>query len=300
MDLKQDGEELLKVHSQLHDLLIMIPDKREIIYHKDYKKGYRIGKPRFKNPKYNWPSDLLKTLHDHLQNVWNFFEKYSYWFDDTILPLIHYKERRLSKKSIIYLLEEDIWKTDEIFGDYLIEQNQDETIISYFRRDRKIKKFTLKTLEDPKIKEWICRDAVKQIKDQFEFLWTKLETEIKVCVEEKFHWQPKLIITSDYLKNQLKITKKNSKNWPEAALLSLGRIIEIWLRIALGKKEEISLRDIDILREAEICGIINKHGRRLLSKIRRHYNGVKHKIYYKIDKDLISNLIEEFSNSVII
>ena len=54
----------------------------------------------------------------------------------------------------------------------------------------------------------------------------------------------------------------------------------------------------DIIRFAEVDGIITKHELKLLNKIRKNYNDIKHKLYYPIDKKVIFNLIEEFSKNM--
>ena len=144
MDIKLEGKTLLDNHNMLYEQLIKIPEKREIIYIEEMEGGVKVGKPRFKNPKYQWSMSLLVDVRDQLQNIWNFFDRYSYWFDDTLIPLLNTDERRMSKKSIIFLLEEDVWRTDEVYGKYLIEESQNGIIISYSRRERKMKQITLK------------------------------------------------------------------------------------------------------------------------------------------------------------
>ena len=76
-------------------------------------------------------------------------------------------------------------------------------------------------------------------------------------------------------------TKEIVENWPEAALLNLGRICEMWLLIMLDK--ESSGFNEDSLKLAERNNIIDKDEFKFLKKIRRNYNDLKHKRYYKID-----------------
>jgi len=116
MDIKSEGGKLLSIHSKLYSTLIKIPDKREIEFREEFEDGKWFGKPRFKKPKYQWDQLLFKELRNHLQDVWNFFDKYNYWLDETILPLIDSKSRRVSPKSIIFLLENDIWNTTDVYG----------------------------------------------------------------------------------------------------------------------------------------------------------------------------------------
>jgi len=248
----------------------------------------------FKNPKYQWSKNLLVDLRDHLQQIWNFFDKYSYWFDDTLIPLLDTNERRVSKKSIIFLLEEDVWSTDEVYGKYLIEKREDVISISYSRRDRKLQQITLKTTEKSDIEEWICKDAIQQIKTQFEFLCNKLETEIQACIEEIYHKPPKFTLEPDYLKEQLDKTIEISEKWAETGLLNLGRIMEHWLLNKLGIKSAPFYSDL--IRDAEIAGLIDKNEVKLLRSIRSNYNGLKHKTYYKIDIEDVKLMVKSFSN----
>ena len=219
MDIKSEGQALLRSHNELYEKLFEIPKNRKMIYIEEIEKSFKIGKPRFKKPKYQWSKNILVSLRNHLQTIWKFFNKYSYWFDDTLIPLLETNERRASKKSIIFLLEEDVWNTDEIYGKYIIEESQDEISISYSRRNRKIKQIILKTKEKSKIREWICKDAIQQIQNQFNFLWKKLETEIQVCIEEIYHKPPKFTLEPNYLMDQLDKTKVISEQWAEAGLL---------------------------------------------------------------------------------
>ena len=294
MDIKSEGKKLLDNHKKLYEQLIKIPENREMIYIEEMEGSIKVGKPRFKTPKYQWTPSLLVDVRDHLQNIWNFFSKYSYWFDYTLVPLLNMDERRISKKSILFLLEEDVWCTDEVYGKYLIEETKDGTTISYSRRDRKMKQITLKPRDDSEIKDWISKDAINQIKNQFKFLWDKLETEIQVCINEMFHTQPKLSLKPDYLKNQLEKTISISEQWAEAGLLNLGRIMELWLLTSLGYERAPFFADL--IREAEIAEILDKHGVRLLKKVRTNYNNLKHNTNAKIEPEEIKAMIESFSN----
>jgi hypothetical protein len=292
-DILEDGNCLLKKHRILSENLIQIPETREIMFRIDIEENLNIGKPRFKNRYYSWPKDLLKDLRDHLEDIWNYFDKYSHWIDNSLMSLISYTKRKESKKSIIFLLEKDIWETTEVYGDYLIEKREDHSVVSYRRFDKKIISFAINTILDVEIEAWIRKDAIKQIKEQFYYLWTKIETEINICIEEKYHKEPKLLISSIYLIEQLKKTKEIVENWPEASLLNLGRICEMWLLILLDK--ESSGFNEDSLKLAERNNIIDKDEFKFIKKIRRNYNDLKHKRYYKVDKSLIFSFIIDFS-----
>ncbi|HEC41068.1 hypothetical protein LCGC14_0473900 [marine sediment metagenome] len=293
-DIIERGNKLLEDHSNLFNRLKYIPETREMTFQIINDGDLNIGKPRFKKRNFLWSVDLLAELRDHLEDVWNFFDTYSHWIDNSLFSLISYTKRRESKKSLIFLLEKDVWETSEVYGDYLIEKRDNHTIISYYRFNMKMKSFKIKVSEDSEIKAWILMDAVDQIINQFRYLWSKIETEIKTCINEKYHKEPKLLISSNYLKKQLEKTKEIADVMPEAALLNLGRICEMWLLIKLEK--DSSGFSEDSLKLAERNNIIDKDEFKFLKKVRRNYNDLKHKRYYIIKKSLIISLINEFSN----
>ena len=123
MDLKAEGQNFLKIHEELYSELLKIPSERELSFKLVEKDGLTVGQPRFMPRYYEWPTELKIKLRDHLQEVWNFFDKYSHWVDDSIMSILSYSKRSTSKKSIMFLLERDVWETDEVYGDYLIEKS---------------------------------------------------------------------------------------------------------------------------------------------------------------------------------
>jgi len=294
MQLKEEGQELLEAHEKLYTDLKEIPSSRELTFRVDIEENLRIGKPRFAKRYLQWPKELYGKLRDHLQDVWKFFDKYSHWVDSSLMALISYAKTMESKKSIIFLLEHDVWETNEVYGDYLIEKYEKHSKISHYRFSKKLLTFDLETVQDNSIEEWIRKDAIKQIEKQFNYLWSTIETEIKVCIEEKYHKEPKLLLSSHYLSEQLQKIKNIVEDWPEAALLNLGRICEMWVLIQL-KKDSSGFGE-DSLMLAERKNIISKDEFKFLKKIRRNYNDLKHKRYYSIDMSLITKFITDFSN----
>lgn len=292
MTIKSVGQALLKKHTGLFPKLIQIPEKREMKYQVVLDNGETIGKPRFKKKEYTWPKKLLIELRDHLQGLWNYFQLYSYWLDNAVLLLLDYRTRRASKKSVIFLLEMDVWNTDEVFGDYLINKRDDKTELYYTRFGQRFRKMVINSIEDDEIKDWICKDAVQQIQDQFSHLWNKLETELQACMEEKFRKPPKISVSLDYIREQIERIEEEIDEWPESALLNLGRCIEIWLIIEL----EIMVNNgLDFLiKEAEIKGLIDKHQFQLLMNIKNHYNQVKHYATYKVNNKTVHILYNDF------
>lgn len=292
MNIHSEGKQLLKKHASLYKQLIQIPERREIIYREKKDNNKLIGNPRFKEKEYNWLKQLLIELRDHLQNLWNYFELYSYWLDPSLLLLLDYRTRRASKKSLLFLLEMDVWQTDEVYGDYLIEKEKNKTKITYTRFNQRYREFILNTLDNKEIEDWICEDAVVQIQTQFTHLWDKLKKEVEVCMEEKFRKQPKITFSLNYIEDQVDKIENQVESWPESALLNLGRVLEIWLLIELKVKTNYG-QDF-LIKEAEVKNLIDKHQFKLLMNIKNQYNDLKHQATYKVDKKIVKTLFNDF------
>lgn len=292
MNIHSEGKVLLEKHTELSKKLVLIPENRKMTYREEYDNTNLIGKPRFKEKEYNWPKRLLIELRDHLQELWNYFKLYSYWLDSSLLLLLDYRSRRASKKSILFLLEMDLWQTDEVYGDYLIEKETSKTKIYYTRFGQKYNEKYIDTINEQEIERWICKDAIIQIQNQFTYLWDKLKIEIELCMEEKFRKQPKLTISLDYLKEQVDKINKEIDSWLESALLNLGRVLEVWLVIELKINKNYGLDFL--IREAEVRNLIDKHQLKLLMNIKKHYNDLKHQATYNADKKVVKTLFNNF------
>ena len=292
MTIQSEGKNLLERHASLYKKLIQIPEKREIIYREETDNYKVIGKPRFKEKEYNWPKQLLIEIRNHLQELWNYFELHSYWLNPSLLLLLDSRTRKASKKSIIFLFEMDVWQTDEVYGDYLIEKETYITKISYTRFEQKYREKLLNTIDNLEIENWICKDAVVQIQTQFTHLWDKLKKEVEVCMEEKYRKQPKITFSLNYIKDQLDIIEGYIDTWPESALLNLGRVLEIWLLIELKVKTNYGLDFL--IKEAELRNLIDNHQFKLLMNIKNNYNDLKHQATYRVDKKVVKTLFNDF------
>jgi len=294
MNIQKQGEQLLLHHEKFKTALLKIPLNREINYQEDLKESKRIGRPRFNPPLYQWDQGLLKELRNHLQNIWIFFENHSYWFDETIFPLIAFQERRDSKRSIIFLLTNDVWNTDEVYGDYLIEKLNNAYSVSYYRREKKIRTFSLKVKNKEELREWICTDARQQISNQFIYLWESLETEISMCMNEKYIRLPSTLPSTNSIKKQLINCEKVMAISAESAMMSLGRLAEHWLLIKLGK---LNKQPFDrLIRQAENEEILKeKEQYRLFRSIQKSYNAVKHQLGFQISNNRVLQMLEQFS-----
>ena len=263
-----------------------------MIFNEEKDGNVWFGKPRFIPPHYNFDASVLTEIKNHLQSIWDFFKVHSYWFDKTIYPLLAWDQRRAEKGSIIYLLENDVWATREVYGKYLIEVGETQTEISYYQFDNKYNKQIIDTIKTEEIKEYIIKDARSQIKKQFLYLWEKLELEILSCIKEDHTKIPRKSINSQYILEQLEICDKIVEKHSEMVLLNIGRLAEYILLIMLGKKHKgINENLINLAFNAHL---IDKNEEKMFNQIRRKYNALKHRLEYNLDMVML----EKFINSL--
>lgn len=70
-----------------------------------------------------------------------------------------------NKKSIIYLLENDVYNTDEVYGDYLVEKLQYYYEINYFRWNEKKQQLSNQNLSID-LERFVMNDVTLQIQSQ--------------------------------------------------------------------------------------------------------------------------------------
>jgi hypothetical protein len=290
------GQQLLANHQILYDLLVKIPRSRPIKYREEKMGEKWIAKPRFSPRIYQWDPTLLSKIKDHLQQIWDYFSTYSFWFDGSLYPLIAWDDRRCSKKSIIFLLERDVWETDEVFGDYLIEEKEGCMSLSYYRFDQKYKTHHTPLMDENERNEWVCMDAQNQIINQFVYLWERLAIEIQSCVNETFSKGVRILLNSDELKLRFAQIADFYPKYPEVALLSLGWIAEQCLLLLLDLPEK-GIYD-DLIRLAEVKEIISPKIGKFFRLVRGQYNKLKHKAYYRVDPQVLKAIIEQFRELV--
>ena len=296
MSLKFESESLLKEHNELFFELIKIPEEREITFHIDNDNGHQIAKPRFQPPLYNWPDNILTRFRNHLQHIWNFFETYSYWFDDMIKPLINYDNQRISKNSIMFLLQQDTNETDEVYGEYLIEKGLTDYSISYYKKNQKLQTFKPRVNSKEKVEEWICLDSRRQIIDRFSFLWNYIQTEIESCSIEDNTRLPDKLLTSRYIQEQNNKISAVIEQYPELGLLKLGRIAELYLVQIL--KLENRPYNINLAWKAKNEGLITNQQMKTFESIRKQCNSLKHRLDYSVNETIIEQLWKNFSNII--
>ena len=296
MSVKSIGEALLRDHNDLFFELIKIPEGRNMQFQIVEENGHQIGKPRFDPPVYSWPPDLLTRFRNHLQQIWYFFDSYAFWFDDTLVPLISFDERRINKYSMMFLLEQDVDQTDGIYGEYLIEKDASNYKICYFRKERKKQTFEPAITSHDALQTWICNNIRRQIIDQFTYLWNYIQDEIEVCMKEDYNKIPDKLLTLQYIKEQNNIISTIIEDYPELALLNLGRICELYLlhQLQLDKKSS----ELNLIWEAKNKDLLTNQQVRTFESIRKEYNALTHQLYYSINQENIAQLWKSFSTMI--
>ncbi len=289
---------LLKEHKYLEENLKDIPFQRKMTCQLIEKDGKIIGKPRFQPPVFKWDQQTYSRFVSYLRDARKFLDQRHYWYDNTIKDSLKADRGRDSKKSVIFLLERDVWCTDEVYGDYLIEYEEEYTIISYFRRNERRRTFRVKLRDTKELQEWLMDDARRQISRQFQFLWDAIRLDLETCEElEPQKTNTKEFITQE-LYNQFLSAKEEFDKNPILGFLGIGRIAELWVRERLPREQRDS-RNRSPRREALNLGLISKDQYKLLNEIATNYNQLKHRLDFNPElprnKKKLKRLILNFS-----
>ena len=173
-----------KLH-EIHKDLKEIPTKRKIVVTKEKSEFFPtsiIYKPRFIPSFKKINRKLRKILVSIFDRMNIILKPYS---PDNFVNLKNIIDLdRNNKKSLIFLIENDTYKTDEVFGDYLVERKQEFFEINYIRREIKRKTLPNKSL-NVDLNQLIQDDMILQIQNQFDYMWEIIEEEIERC-EENF------------------------------------------------------------------------------------------------------------------
>ena len=137
-----------------------------------------IYRPRFNPKNKSVPQQLKLEFIQLIDDINLFLKKYSPDEFVNLMDIIELSGE--NKKSILFLLEKDVYNTDEIYGDYLVEQLHDKYEINYYRRDEKKRKLPNQALSID-LKKFVINDVILQVQTQFNHLWSVLENEIKRC-----------------------------------------------------------------------------------------------------------------------
>ena len=139
-------KEIVKIWGQIKNKLLDFFNGRKLIYRENNVNGEKIGKPRFDPPKARLPVKLDNEL-------FNF----------------------LSKLSPIFLIENDVWCTDNVYGDYLIV-NENDISVFYYRRKKKRKEVYVNKKD---LKGSIISNTKKQMVTQLNYIWNYLRNKIE-------------------------------------------------------------------------------------------------------------------------
>ncbi|HEC37918.1 hypothetical protein LCGC14_0757120 [marine sediment metagenome] len=177
-------EKVLDIKSRLNDLkskTLLIPEGRqiEVISNQiENNPSILIYKPRFVTKEENIPQDIkseiIKIFDDLDYNLLEYSPN-SFEYIEKIKDL-----SPENKESLIFLLEKDIYATDKVYGEYLVETRNEEYKISYYRREKKVKNLPLKPTSID-LEDFIKNNAILQIQNQVEKLWKIIENEIDRC-----------------------------------------------------------------------------------------------------------------------
>lgn len=293
-------KEIKKESLQLKKNLREIPAQRNIICRieefRDIDSKF-IYKPRFdsqfklidKSLKYNF-NKLLADINYYLKE---------YSLDEFKNLKQIFKGDLYNKKSIIFLLENDVWATDEVYGDYLVEKFKDHYKIFYYRWERKIKQLENQDLMAD-ITKYTMKDAIIQIQTQCDKLWECLEVEIEKSLQnyESLKNRYAGFKNNITLEEMLKEGKKCLNINIFLSVFYIGYVLEHSLRLKLNKlKDHVGLGWLIYLSKRK--NILTKSEAKICNQIKDAYNKTKHKMDYRIKPERLSRLYDKFFNVLI-
>ncbi|MCP6719024.1 MAG: hypothetical protein KJI71_02185 [Patescibacteria group bacterium] len=291
----EKSKEIKKELFQLKKILKEIPAQRNIICRieefRDLDSKF-IYKPRF-IPQFKLIDKPLKShFNKLLADINNYLKEYS---PDEFKNLEHiFKGDLYNKKSITFLLENDVWATDEVYGDYLVEKFKDHYEVFYYRWKRKIKQLENQDLLT-EITNYIIKDAIIQMQTQFDKIWEYLDVEIKKSLQNyeslknRYASFKKDITLEEMLEEGKKILNINTF----LSTFYIGYVLEHLLRIKLNKlKDHMGLGWLIYLSKRK--NILTKFEAKICSKIKDAYNKTKHKMDYRVETERLSHLYDKF------
>ena len=291
----EKSKEIKKELLQLKKFLREIPAQRHIICRieefRDLDSKF-IYKPRF-NPQFKLVDKPLKSnFNKLLADINNYLKEYS---PDEFKNLEHiFKGDLYNKKSITFLLENDVWATDEVYGDYLVEKFKDHYEIFYYRWKRKIKQLENQDLL-PDITNYIMKDAIIQIQTQFDKIWECLEVEIEKSLQnyESLKNRYAGFKKNITLEEMLEVGKKYLNINIFLSVFYIGYVLEHLLRIKLNKlNDHVGLGWLIYFSKRK--NILTKSEAKICNKIKDAYNKTKHKMDYRVKPERLSRLYDKF------
>ncbi len=185
-DFQSNNSEIKGKLQEIHNELRDIPTKRKIVVTEEESMIFPssfVYRPRF-SPSFKKINrktrKILISLFDRMSIL---LKPYSTDNFVNLKDIIDIDKN--NKKSLIFLLENNTFKTDEVYGDYLVETKQIFFEISYIRRNKKRKTIPNQSL-NVDLDEAIKNDIIFQIQNQFDSIWQIIEEEIERC-EQNFN-----------------------------------------------------------------------------------------------------------------
>ncbi len=157
-----------------------------------------IYKPRFKLKESPIPQEIKTELIQIIDEINLYLRKSSPDNFNLLKDIIDLTSE--NKNSIVFLLEKDVYQTNRVYGDYLVEKYQDYFEINYLRWNEKKKKLPNQALSID-LEKFIKEDALAQVQNRFEELWNVLENEIGRCEN---HYNSKKALKNDIKLNLIK------------------------------------------------------------------------------------------------
>jgi len=212
---------------ELKNQLQEIPKNRKLVCTNEWIKSNPltyIYRPRFRPKEKPIPQEVKKKYLQIIDDINFNLKKYSPDNFTNIQDIIDFAPE--NKKSIVFLLEKDVYPTDEVYGDYLVEKHNDHYELYYHRWDEKKKKLPDQNLTID-LEYFINNDAINQIQNRFDQLWEILKNEVERCKNyyllqkesqnaEKLNQIKSLLKTKeceflDFKKNMYKIFSKDNR-----------------------------------------------------------------------------------------
>lgn len=262
-----------RTHQDLKISLLEFLHSREMKTTISTKDGHKIAKPRFLDKKQLLPSSLRSQVNSHLEQIDQLFQQHSYKSEEISIYTIDPSKRYTHKKSALYLLQEQSYRTDEVYGDYLLESDH----FHYYRNHQKrmTKPLPQETLEDA-----LTQDMFLQLETQFLLLWDMIEQEIDTAIEAGKSLG-NFLQSNINLREHLLRSENLLQTNPIAATLMMGRTLEM-LCILLVKDKNILSKMIDDLKHN---GDIDVQQYQNLNVIRKFYNKIKHDYNIAVDRE---------------
>ena len=280
-------KEIVETWRQIKNKLLDFFNGRKLIYRETNFNGEKIGKPRFDPPKARLPMKLDQELFNFLSKLKLYFQYCNYEFGILIKVLLDTKQSRESKLSPIFLIENDVWCTDNVYGDYLIV-NENDISVFYYRRKQKRKEVSVNKKD---LKGSIISNTKKQMVTQFNYIWNYLRNEIELAGEKKNF--SSIFTTKNNLIKQFKLVEPIFEFNINLGLLYLGQSLEMMLK-KIDKKSKNTVPVHKLIEKQFNEGNLTKAEYNTLNQIRKNYNKAKHDTNFEIDKELVINLKNKF------